>query len=192
MIRDVNKFLLNGTKPKYYERSDGDCCPPDTTVRTEKLLQSRSDQSMKSEQKNRNKKKRDRIEKAIKKIMDKNGCDYELAMKMAKDKHELKINERTKSKVKQLEDLLKLPDDKQHVHKLEIKFVSTSFTQNKMGENEYIKSVMPVEHAVYAKYQSTIHNDDPNECTPRQFQRFLVDSPLTHVVSSCQQILTTF
>ncbi|KAG5181587.1 arginine-tRNA-protein transferase [Tribonema minus] len=35
-------------------------------------------------------------------------------------------------------------------------------------------------YELYRQYQVAVHGDKPNECTPKQFKRFLVDGPLVH------------
>lgn len=39
-------------------------------------------------------------------------------------------------------------------------------------------------YEVYRKYQMAVHGDAPDKCTPRQFSRFLVNSPL-QVITAC-------
>jgi len=39
-------------------------------------------------------------------------------------------------------------------------------------------------HAVYHKYQTTIHDDPPSKPNQRQYTNFLVDSPLVEVALS--------
>lgn len=51
-----------------------------------------------------------------------------------------------------------------------MKFVSTC-------SNEY-HNTFDVEHKVYEKYQMIIHKDAPEECTAKQYKRFLVDTPI--------------
>lgn len=45
-------------------------------------------------------------------------------------------------------------------------------------QNEAFESTFEIEYNVYRKYQVTIHKDKPESCTPQQFRRFLVKSPL--------------
>ena len=191
VIRNMNKYLIDGVKPKYYSKDEdrgSSKASQEVSSDAKELVQSKSDQSKERKcqrtKETQNKRKKIRIEKAISKVMKKNDCDHETARKVAKEKHEMKVKKRIQSKVKPLEELLKLPDDgKEPAHKLQVKFVSTSFVHNKPKEGEYMESSLPTEHSLYAKYQTEVHGDDPNECTRKQFQRFLVDSPLIPIVS---------
>lgn len=44
--------------------------------------------------------------------------------------------------------------------------------------NEEFEKTFDAEYNIYRKYQVTIHKDKPEGCTPQQFRRFLVKSPL--------------
>lgn len=57
-------------------------------------------------------------------------------------------------------------------NKLEVKIIR-SWPPSKQFQ-ETIKE----EHELYAKYQTEIHKDSPQECNMKQFQRFLCTSPL--------------
>nr|AEE62793.1 unknown [Dendroctonus ponderosae] len=58
-------------------------------------------------------------------------------------------------------------------HKLKLKLISTT-------RGEEWKQVKDVEFELYFKYQSIVHNDPPERWTVRNFERFLVSSPLKH------------
>jgi arginyl-tRNA--protein-N-Asp/Glu arginylyltransferase len=41
--------------------------------------------------------------------------------------------------------------------------------------------------AIYAKYQTVVHNDSPSDLTPDRFRRFLAASPLTREELGAEQ-----
>jgi len=47
-----------------------------------------------------------------------------------------------------------------------------------MVGTEEFNETFELEHALYQKYQMTIHNDEASECNAKQFLRFLCDNPL--------------
>jgi len=47
----------------------------------------------------------------------------------------------------------------------------------KVGSPEFMRSLVDSQ-VLFAKYQMMIHNETPEECNPRLFYDFLVDSPL--------------
>jgi len=69
---------------------------------------------------------------------------------------------------KSIEDFIKCPE--QSSKKLTIKIVRS-------GTEEFMKTFED-EHQLYRKYQIVVHGDDEDECTKKQFKRFLCDSPL--------------
>ncbi|KAM6916023.1 arginyl-tRNA--protein transferase 1 isoform 2-T2 [Xenentodon cancila] len=73
---------------------------------------------------------------------------------------------------KSLEDFINesLPDDCSH--RLEVRLVPVNFEDPQFAAS-YQQSV-----TLYARYQMTIHGDDPSECSESEFRRFLCDSPL--------------
>ncbi|XP_061718518.1 arginyl-tRNA--protein transferase 1 [Cydia pomonella] len=76
-----------------------------------------------------------------------------------------------KNKEKEVEDFInELPNDVKH--KLEIKLVRTA------PPSPEWEATMKETCEVYAKYQTIIHNDKPEKCTPTKFLSFLVQSPL--------------
>ncbi|KAM3606781.1 uncharacterized protein V6R79_023151 [Siganus canaliculatus] len=76
------------------------------------------------------------------------------------------------NQAKLLEDFLSesLPDNSSHC--LEVRLVPVSFEDPQFAAS-YLQSA-----ALYARYQMTIHGDDPSECRESEFRRFLCDSPL--------------
>ncbi|CAG0881958.1 unnamed protein product [Darwinula stevensoni] len=76
----------------------------------------------------------------------------------------------TKNEHKTLEDFIKETLPAHPVHHLKVKLV-------KVGSREF-KESFDQEYAVYRRYQIGIHRDPTSRCTPKQFTRFLVDSPL--------------
>ncbi|CAK1555782.1 unnamed protein product [Leptosia nina] len=80
------------------------------------------------------------------------------------------------NKEKQLEDFIRdLPDEVKH--KLEIKLVRTS-----PPSPEWLASAKET-HAVYVKYQMTVHGDTADKCSEPKFSDFLVQSPLSEEYS---------
>jgi len=79
-----------------------------------------------------------------------------------------------KNKEKSIEDLLKpLETEKAKAqHKWEVKLVRAD------SEDPEFNSSMAETVKLYQKYQRIIHNDSPDKCTEKQFQRFLCNSPL--------------
>lgn len=47
-----------------------------------------------------------------------------------------------------------------------------------MSNGDNIFSDFDVEHDIYKKYQTIIHNDPPEKCSKEAFNRFLVRTPL--------------
>ncbi|XP_063537097.1 arginyl-tRNA--protein transferase 1 isoform X1 [Cydia strobilella] len=81
------------------------------------------------------------------------------------------LSNTNKNKEKEVEDFInELPDDVKH--KLEIKLVRTA------PPSPEWEATMTETCEVYAKYQTIIHNDKPEKCTPTKFHSFLVQSPL--------------
>lgn len=74
---------------------------------------------------------------------------------------------------KPLEAFLSLPaGDAKQAHKLELKLVRTH------PPSPEFKSTFKESYELYKKYQMVIHNDPPEDCTEKQYSRFLCDSPL--------------
>ncbi|XP_067276726.1 arginyl-tRNA--protein transferase 1 isoform X1 [Pseudorasbora parva] len=73
---------------------------------------------------------------------------------------------------KSLEEFIteSLPNDPQH--RLEVRLVPVSF------EDPDFLASYEQSAALYARYQMSVHGDDPLECGASQFKRFLCDSPL--------------
>jgi len=69
-----------------------------------------------------------------------------------------------------LEDLLNEPLPANPAHRLELVLL-------KVGSPEFRRSLVDSQ-VLFAKYQMAIHNETPEECNPRLFYEFLVDSPL--------------
>jgi arginine-tRNA-protein transferase len=111
----------------------------------------------------------------------KRNISLEAAKEVVAQEHRLKVESKNKRmEPKTLEELMNPKESSSFKHSLEVKFVSTSFT-NKKDEESFYKTYLDVEHAVYEKYQNLIHNDEPDECNKKQFKRFLVDSPLIQI-----------
>uniref|UniRef100_A0AAR5PJA0 Arginyl-tRNA--protein transferase 1 n=1 Tax=Dendroctonus ponderosae TaxID=77166 RepID=A0AAR5PJA0_DENPD len=70
-------------------------------------------------------------------------------------------------------------------HKLKLKLISTT-------RGEEWKQVKDVEFELYFKYQSIVHNDPPERWTVRNFERFLVSSPLKLVLERMDVSHETF
>ncbi|XP_065220828.1 arginyl-tRNA--protein transferase 1 [Planococcus citri] len=118
--------------------------------------------------KNSNKRKTFRIERAIQRVMNKGGVSREEAIKTFKTKVK-------QPKLKSLEEFLSECDKPNSAHKLELKIVQSS------PSNETFEKTFEAEYEVYRKYQVTIHKDKLESCSPNQFRRFLVKSPLEPV-----------
>ncbi|XP_069668756.1 arginyl-tRNA--protein transferase 1 isoform X2 [Periplaneta americana] len=69
-----------------------------------------------------------------------------------------------------LEDLISEPLPANPAHRLELVLL-------KVGSPEFMVSLADSQ-ALFAKYQMAIHNEPPEQCNPRTFYEFLVDSPL--------------
>ncbi|KAK6639085.1 hypothetical protein RUM43_007355 [Polyplax serrata] len=74
--------------------------------------------------------------------------------------------------VKTIEDFLKNDSTKGQAHNLKISLVRSS-PRSKEFDNTY-----PLVFDLYKRYQISIHRDAPEKITERQFERFLVVSPL--------------
>ncbi|XP_061601279.1 arginyl-tRNA--protein transferase 1 isoform X2 [Cololabis saira] len=76
------------------------------------------------------------------------------------------------NQTKSLEDFINesLQDDCSH--RLEVRLVPVNFEDPQFAAS-YEQSV-----TLYARYQMTIHGDDPSDCSESEFRRFLCDSPL--------------
>uniref|UniRef100_A0A3Q0R6W3 Arginyl-tRNA--protein transferase 1 n=1 Tax=Amphilophus citrinellus TaxID=61819 RepID=A0A3Q0R6W3_AMPCI len=76
------------------------------------------------------------------------------------------------SQPKTLEDFISelLPENSSHC--LEVRLVPVNF------EDPQFMASYQQSAALYARYQMTIHGDDPSECSESEFKRFLCDSPL--------------
>ena len=59
-------------------------------------------------------------------------------------------------------------------HKFDVKLVPSA-----SEEEEFLKTKSD-EHSVYTSYQVAVHGDSPKDVKMKQFQRFLVDSPLQY------------
>lgn len=119
-----------------------------------------------------NKAKHLRMKKSIEKIMKSDGCSFEAARKILDERKADRII-RKGNLAKSLEERMTPGTDWKH--RITLKFVSTSLDGKYFDEK-----VLPVEHKVYSKYQCQIHKDSPEECSMKQFKRFLVDSPLAY------------
>lgn len=74
---------------------------------------------------------------------------------------------------KPLEMFLTLPaSDRAPTHKLELKLIRSS------PPSPEFQATFKESYMVYKKYQMAIHHDTEDECTEKQFRRFLCDSPL--------------
>ncbi|XP_018333588.1 arginyl-tRNA--protein transferase 1 isoform X2 [Agrilus planipennis] len=86
----------------------------------------------------------------------------------------LKIGQKetAKNEQKKLEDFIdQIPENAKHKLKLQIENISE------------VHPHFQTEAALFEKYQMAIHNDERNDCDPKQFQEFLVDTPLKTVRS---------
>lgn len=87
------------------------------------------------------------------------------------------ISNSSKTKEKQLEDFInELPDDPKQ--KLQIKLVRTN------PPSPEWQATSKQTHAVYLKYQTTVHDDEPDKCTESKFHDFLLNSPLLEEYSA--------
>ncbi|RWS04720.1 Arginyl-tRNA--protein transferase 1-like protein [Dinothrombium tinctorium] len=122
-------------------------------------------QTSKSYKNKQEKAKQKRIERSVQKIMRKMNCDKEEARRVLRERRKVK----PKNIQKSLEERLAVPPPENARHHLEIRFVSTS--------TDEFKATFITSHKVYEKYQMTVHKDTPDECTQKQFKRFLIDNP---------------
>nr|CAG4651823.1 EOG090X06AF [Triops cancriformis] len=86
------------------------------------------------------------------------------------------LPKKLKNEPKSLEDFLQPPQDAKH--KLELRLVQSH------PRNPEFEASLSASHSVYRKYQTTIHDDKPDEVTQHKYERFLVNSPLEAVESS--------
>lgn len=121
-----------------------------------------------------------RIKRRIAMVSLKRNMSLEVAKEVVFREHNDKVSKRRiNSEPKSLEELMKLDDSLLNKHRLEIRFVSSSFVnQNDEAQEVFNESNLDIEHSIYEKYQKMVHNDEPDECNKKQFTRFLVDSPL--------------
>ena len=120
-----------------------------------------------------------RIRRRIARVAQMKGCSVEEATNIVKNNHQQKVRHKVNQDTKSLEDYINLEKNSSYKHKLQVKLVSNSFVNQKDSAFEsFEKNYLGKEHKVYEKYQMKIHGDDADECSKKQYQRFLVDSPL--------------
>lgn len=73
---------------------------------------------------------------------------------------------------KPLEAFLSLPTDDKLTHKLELKLVRSH------PPSPEFKSTLKESYELYKKYQMIVHKDTEDDCSEKQYRRFLCDSPL--------------
>ncbi|XP_022916864.2 arginyl-tRNA--protein transferase 1 isoform X2 [Onthophagus taurus] len=83
------------------------------------------------------------------------------------DNHNQSMGQEVKTLKNFLEEIADNPK-----HKLEIKLYSTS------QPDDDLTTVMNIEHNVYQKYQTIVHDDPPEKCCLHNFKRFLIQTPL--------------
>ncbi|XP_048577514.1 arginyl-tRNA--protein transferase 1 isoform X3 [Nematostella vectensis] len=82
---------------------------------------------------------------------------------------------RPKNEAKSLEQfLMEHRPDVNTAHKMEVRLVRSD-----MNNPEFFRTHQE-SYEVYKKYQTGIHKDKPDECTEKQYRRFLCSSPLVH------------
>lgn len=160
--------VIGPSSPKR-EKADDKC--DNSSAKRISLEDSKPNDSPKS-QSNCQKAKTIRIERKLKKIMNQHRCDENEAQRIMKEEYEKKkAAYLSKHRTKSLESLLNdLQESGQSKHKLRITFVSTS--------NDECVSTLSKSLEVYQKYQIAIHRDTPEKCSKKQFQRFLVNTPI--------------
>lgn len=114
-----------------------------------------------------------RIERKVCKVMLKRNCSRDEAENLVSEAHKAKVSKKVKKQIT-LEELFAPQVGAKH--RIEVKFVRTSFEPGSGKEAAFNENVVPLEHAVYSRYQKSIHKDD--DCTKKQFQRFLCHTPL--------------
>nr|CAG4645528.1 EOG090X06AF [Lynceus sp. MCZ IZ 141354] len=87
-------------------------------------------------------------------------------------KETVKLVKRSANEAKTLEDFLHEPLPEKPAHTLTVKLVRSH------PRSEEFKRTLAASHALYLKYQVTVHKDKPEKCGLEQYCRFLVDSPL--------------
>ncbi|XP_053209341.1 arginyl-tRNA--protein transferase 1-like [Panonychus citri] len=195
VIKRFNNFIYHGIKPKSYEKESRNTQESGSRERESEPQAQRSSSSSKSLESPSNivdtsttitptkihenssmeeakvkdptkKAKYLRLQRRVDKVALRQNCSKELALERIKEKASKRQQQSTKS----FEDYFKKPDNlDKPAHKLEIKFVSTC-------KDEHIRTFQ-ASHKLYEKYQTHVHQDDPSECTPKQFKRFLIDNP---------------
>ena len=123
-----------------------------------------------------NKAKTMRIERKMHKVMLKENCSYDMAQCLVREAHVSKLREQKQEQ--ELLDRLLSPGSGAK-HRIDIKLVRTSFDSGSEKEAAFHDTILPVEHAVYSRYQMIVHKDEADECTKKQFKRFLCDTPLS-------------
>lgn len=121
-----------------------------------------------------NKAKIKRIERKIHKVMLHEACTREAAESLVRGAHEDKV--KRLEEVHVLENLLQ--EDAGAKHRIEVRMVRTSLDEDSVKEKAFHQTILPLEHAVYSRYQMDIHKDEPEECTVKQYSRFLCDTPI--------------
>ncbi|RUS75694.1 hypothetical protein EGW08_016536 [Elysia chlorotica] len=95
------------------------------------------------------------------------------AMKMSLDDKIVPKKQPKQNAEKTLEELLTEPDRAENpAHKLEIKLC-----RSEPRSQAFLQSFQS-SHAVFRKYQMSVHKDKPEDCDLKGFEGFLVDSPL--------------
>lgn len=124
--------------------------------------------------------KQKRIERRIQRTAKKKDCSLQEAESLVREAHQRKVDQLRRRESESLERLLQPPANAKH--KIEVRFVSTSFDhgdEEMSGkEKTFADTILPIEHAVYAKYQTKVHGDKAEECSEKQYNRFLVQTPL--------------
>ena len=180
VVKRVNAFLISGDKPKTRSEANAldnkDQVTEAPAVKLDALKSTNdvngSDQIPVKAKKLKSqddpiKAKQIRIERRIQKLMACKSCSRDEAVDLMKSKHEVK---KSKRRAKTLEEWLFPKTSSSPAHTLEVRFVSTL-------KDEYLET-KDVSYDVYKTYQMSIHKDDIGSCTPKQFKRFLIDSPL--------------
>ncbi|CAM6000605.1 unnamed protein product [Sphagnum balticum] len=110
-----------------------------------------------------------RKERKLRKIMEREKCTEEDGKLIMAEEMKRKNKMRSlESYIDESMESHKLGKEKKH--KLQIRYVSTS-------EDDH-EETFNLSHSLYRKYQINIHKDKESDCAPKQFRRFLTDTPI--------------
>ncbi|XP_063713578.1 arginyl-tRNA--protein transferase 1-like [Symsagittifera roscoffensis] len=170
-LKRFHNYIQNDVKPKTLsnEHNSLEHAQTRSLVKAAETPKQKPNQTNNVQIKDRSRKKRfQRYQRQVEKLRSRNLTDLQIEEHFKK-RIEFKLQ---KQKPKAIEDYFAFTSSAKN--KLEVKLVSSadaSVFDSAQRKNEF---------TVYKKYQTTIHKDEEDKITEKQFQRFLIDSPLKY------------